>query len=227
MKNKLFTIPAMLSECCRKFENKPALLLDTGAKISYKDMLWDITRTCRILREQGISKGHKVAVFVSENPQSVVSFLAVTRLGAIAVPVTRTFSQEQINHIFMAEKIDAAFINAKELSKLPENTDCSILEMDDNRILKSVNRSIAASGYTITDADIAAVVYETDKNGNFFRREVTHKELATASKKKTNRKDLKALKEAFKGMQIPAFSSIVNYTKQKILPLFYGKSIKL
>jgi len=227
MKNKLFTIPAMLSECCKKFKNKPALLLDTGAKISYKDMLWDITRTCRILREQGISKGHKVAVFVSENPQSVVSFLSVTRLGAIAVPVTNTFSQEQINHIFMAEKIDAAFINAKELSKLPENTDCSILEMDDNRILKSVNRSIAASGYTITDADIAAVIYETDKNGNFIRREVTHKELATASKKKTNRKDLKALKKAFKEMQIPTLSSIVNYTKQKILPLFYGKSIKL
>ena len=227
MKNKLFTIPAMLSEVCRKFENKPALLLDTGGKISFKDMLWDISRTCRILREQGISKGHKVAVFASENPQSVVSFLAVTRLGAIAVPVTKAFTREQINHIFMAEKIDAAFINADKVSDLPENTDCSILEMDDNRILKSVNRTIAASGYTVTDADIAAVVYETDSDGNLSRREVTHKELATASKKKTNRKDLKAIKEAFKGMQLPSLSSIVNYTKQKILPLFYGKSVKL
>ena len=51
MNNVINTIPGVLSKVARKFASKTALFLNNGNTISYNDMLWDVSKTCRTLRE--------------------------------------------------------------------------------------------------------------------------------------------------------------------------------
>ena len=45
MRNVINTIPALLTAVAKKFAVKPAMLLKHGNKISYDDMMWDVSLT--------------------------------------------------------------------------------------------------------------------------------------------------------------------------------------
>ena len=111
MRNVINTIPALLTAVAKKFAVKPAMLLKNGNKISYDDMMWDVSLTCRALKEQGITKSSKVALFMDNSPQCVESFLAITKMGAVAILISYDFSENQIKEILEQEKPDAIFIS--------------------------------------------------------------------------------------------------------------------
>lgn len=187
MKIDISTIPAKLTACCKKFAKKPAFMLKNGSTISYLDMNWDIFRTTRILREQGISKHSKVVLFTDKNPQTVETFFAITRLGAVALLLDRNFTSEQISTIIEKEKPEAIFTDGLESLPLPENCNASILDINDNKILKNANFCMASSDYIIKSSDPAAIKYEVDGTGHLSHRIITQKEVAAAKKVKKNK----------------------------------------
>lgn len=187
MKIDIFTIPAKLTACCKKFAKKPAFLLKNGKTISYLDMNWDIFRTARILREQGISKHSKVVLFIDDNPQTIETFFAITRLGAVALLLDKSFTPEQITSIISKEKPEAIFTNELNTFDLPEDCNASILDINDNKILKNAKFSMASSDYIIRSSDPAAIKYEIDGSGLISHKIITQKEVAAAKKVKKSK----------------------------------------
>ncbi|MCQ2610621.1 MAG: acyl--CoA ligase [Treponema sp.] len=187
MKNKNSTIPSMLSALCKKAPSKTAMFLNNGNKISYEDMMWDVSMTSRALKEQGITKSSKVALFMDNSPQTVVSFLAITKMGAVAVLLRNDFSKEQIASILEEAGPDAVFVSENKMKYLPKIKDMAVLALDDNRVLSSVSRQVSNSITEVKEKDNAVILYGC-QNGQIFRKEYTQEGFADMSSecKKSN-----------------------------------------
>ena len=220
----LTTIPSILARCCRKFSKKPALVLPNGNKISYSDMMWDISRTTQLLKEQGIRKHNKIVLFIDETPSSLETFLAITRLGAVAVVLQYDFTKEQIKNIFEFEKPEITFINEEELGLIPQEAhDYSLLfGMQDNKLLsKNTERKLSVCNYTnaVADSDLAVVGFVVEADKTLTRTEFSQKLIAqTITTFKKNRKAKKEQKQN-------PLNSLVSYAKNLICPVLKGISV--
>jgi acetyl-CoA synthetase len=55
-------------------------------------------RLARLLRQLGIERGDRVAVLLPQVPETIISHLAIYKLGAIVVPLTVLFRQDALLH---------------------------------------------------------------------------------------------------------------------------------
>lgn len=211
MKNVMNTIPVAISSVANKFASKTALFLNNGNKISYNDMMWDVSMTSRALKEQGVTNNSKVALFMDNSPQSVVSFLAITRMGAVAILLNYEFGEKRIKEILAEEKPDVIFVSDYKLNYALGTENASILAIDDNRLLKQVSRQVKNSITEVEEKDDAVVTYSLSENGNFIRKCYTQKAFVEMSSEKAN-------------VSNPV-NSIVDSLKSFIFPIFNGLSV--
>lgn len=145
MKNNIIktlnSIPAMLASNFKKFAGRPAMVFDGGRSISYNDMRWDIFKTANALRSFGGSTPKSVAIFIDDSPQAVETVYSVLSIGAKAVLLRYTMSAEEIKIALEEQQCEVVFIRAESISLLPENCEMSILEIADNRVLKTVDKA--------------------------------------------------------------------------------------
>ncbi|TYB42489.1 class I adenylate-forming enzyme family protein [Actinomadura chibensis] len=73
----------------------PALTWD-GGSWTWADLAERVDRACRALESRGVGRGRRVGVSVSNRPEMVVAFLAVTRLGGVFVPLNPRLSAAEV-----------------------------------------------------------------------------------------------------------------------------------
>ncbi len=211
----LNSIPAVLSKAASKFAVKNAMVLDTGASISYRDMAWDISRTAKLLRNCGIGRNNKVAVFVDSSPQTIETFYAVLNTGAVAVLMRYDLSEREIAEIFEAENPSAVFIRSEYLELVPRLSRAFVFEMADNRVLKSVDKNLASSPAIINAAAgkdrICAVTYfRGEENSVEYHALSNERLLELGSSKAKDEKSIDVLAE---------------YIRRILSALFAGKAV--
>ena len=213
MNNVINTIPGVLSKVARKFASKTALFLNNGNTISYNDMLWDVSKTCRTLREYGIAKNSSVALFMDNSPQCIETFLAITKMGAVAILLDYKFSENQIKEIFAQEKPDAVFVNEKKLNLVLEIENATVFAIDDNRALKQVSRQVKTPITAVAAKDNAVVMFVVTENALLAKQVLTQKSFIqlTSNKGKT--------------LKSPSFNSLVEELKMLIAPIFNGFTV--
>jgi len=89
----------MLRETVERAPQNEALVELGGERISYQEF-WD--RACRVaggLRDNGISRGDRVAIRLSNSLDWCVAFFGVELAGAIAVPVNTRFSGPEVEYV--------------------------------------------------------------------------------------------------------------------------------
>jgi long-chain acyl-CoA synthetase len=65
---------------------KIAIFMD-DKKLSNQKLKQDIDTFARFLEFSGIKKGDRVAMIIGKSIEFIVSFFAITKIGAIAVPI--------------------------------------------------------------------------------------------------------------------------------------------
>ncbi|MCH5282488.1 MAG: AMP-binding protein [Treponema sp.] len=138
----LNSIPAILANNFKKFASRPAMILDDGKTISYNDMRWDIFKTANTLRFFGGNTPKSVAIFIDNSPQAVETIYSVLSIGAKAILLRYTMSANEIKTALEEQQADVIFIRAESISLLPENCEADILEISDNRALKTVDKTM-------------------------------------------------------------------------------------
>ncbi len=68
----------------------------TQEKITYNMLFNSVCSFSSLLKEEGISRGDRVGIFMPMMPETVIAFLSITRIGAIAVPVFSGFGSEAL-----------------------------------------------------------------------------------------------------------------------------------
>src|SRR5919108_5625622 len=69
-------------------------------RIGFGELVERIERLAAGLAERGIRPGDAVALLLGNDPSFVVSFHAVTAMGAVVVPVNPAFKQDELEFTF-------------------------------------------------------------------------------------------------------------------------------
>ena len=214
MKNSINTIPEALSNAYLKRASKTAMILNNGNKITYNDMMWDISMTCSILKDNGIKKDSKVALFMDKTPQCVETFLAIIKTGAVVLLLDYSYSENQIAEIIASENPDLIFVKDSKLDLISKGS-ATVLGIEDNRLLRKVDSDVSRSVTNLAKVngnDNAIVTFTVTDNDLLERNCLTHEafvKLTTGVKKTSNPMD-----------------SLVSALKATVAPLLKGVAVK-
>lgn len=84
-----------------------------GEQLSYAELDDLVTGLAAYLREQGVTPGDRVAIYLQTSPHWVLSALAVWRLGATVVPVNPMYRENEIGDI-IEQATPTAFVSSQE-----------------------------------------------------------------------------------------------------------------
>jgi len=82
------------------YGDKQAIVHPKGRQvISYKELLERVCSLANGLKRLGVGKGDRVMVCTGNRPETIMSYFAIWRIGAIAVPVNPDFKSEELTSI--------------------------------------------------------------------------------------------------------------------------------
>lgn len=67
-----------------------------GRKITYSELLREVSRVAYVLKQMGVKKGDTVAIYLPMIPEALIAFLACTRIGAVHSVVFAGFSSDSL-----------------------------------------------------------------------------------------------------------------------------------
>lgn len=77
----------------------PALIHPrTGAVVSYPDLLSRVRCIGNGLQEAGIRVGDRVCIYLDSSPEYLISYFAIWRIGAVAVPANIVYKEGELLH---------------------------------------------------------------------------------------------------------------------------------
>jgi acyl-CoA synthetase (AMP-forming)/AMP-acid ligase II len=92
------TIPSLLRQAVRRAP-EGELLIVPGRRLTYSDADTRSRRLAQRLLGAGVSKGTHVGLLFPQDPDFLVAFLAVTRIGAVAVPLSTFLRPPELRRV--------------------------------------------------------------------------------------------------------------------------------
>jgi len=224
----------IFEKSAERFPDKTALFF-SDKKISYKE-LYEIT--CRFgqgLKNLGIKKKDKVAVFLHNTPEFIASYFAIIDIGAICVPVNNMLKEEELGFILKdsgAKLIISSvayldIINSAK-AKSPDLKYTIIIDglaPDTFNFYEIVERSIIKKeDHQANPDDVASILYTSGTTGNPKGAMLTHKNFLSNIRSCVSSIDISE-KDNFICV-LPMFHSFA-FTVCILLPLSTGAAIAI
>ena len=114
------TLKDMLERSVEMHAERPSLGTIDGNAMTYAQLGRKVNEISSFLQEQGIIMGDRVALLSENMPNWGVSYLAITTMGAVVVPILPDFRPQEIHHILRNSKSKAIFVSQKLYDKLED-----------------------------------------------------------------------------------------------------------
>jgi len=121
------TVKCLLERTFEKYGSLPSITFVEDQPIVYLQLKQQIQETATALMARNIKKGDRVAIMGENCPNWVIAYLAVTSMGAVAVPILTGFPETDTRHILRNSESQGIFIEPKQRQKL-EGMDNSALK---------------------------------------------------------------------------------------------------
>jgi long-chain acyl-CoA synthetase len=121
------TVKCLLERSFEHYGSLPSIAFVEEQPIVYLQLKQQIQETAGALAERGIMKGDRVAIMGENCPNWVIAYLAITSMGAVAVPILTGFPETDTRHILRNSEAQGIFIEPKQRQKL-EGLDDSALK---------------------------------------------------------------------------------------------------
>ena len=106
------TIGQMLEEVSQEYSGNHALVhTETGARYNYGLLSWEVDRVALGLIDAGIQKGDRVAIWAPNIPEWITAFLALARIGAVAVPIDPDADRDDLHFILVQSECRAMIVS--------------------------------------------------------------------------------------------------------------------
>lgn len=204
-KLKQNTIRHLLEHSVSHYAKLPSIAFAGDMAISYQALFRKINELTAELFRHNIHAGSKVVILGENSPNWVVSYLAVTSMGAVAVPVLPGFSDANIRHIvrdsdseavIVADKLRSAIedFQTPALSKIISLEDFTITTVKESlsehvsKLRQHIQERFGSepSAEAIFQAlpypkpeDLAAIIYTSGTTGNSKGVVLTHSNIVT------------------------------------------------
>lgn len=91
------SVTQLFEEACDKFGGRTALVF-YGKKLSYATLREQIDRFATALSALGLKKGDRVALYLLNSPQFVISYFAVLKIGGTVTPISPVYTSFEIKY---------------------------------------------------------------------------------------------------------------------------------
>ena len=114
--------------CCSRWARNPATAMrvavhweredGTGGALSYGALQAQVNRLSHALSRLGVVHGDRVAIVMSQRPETAVAHLAAYQLGAVAVPLSMLFGPEALEYRLQDSAAKVAIVDATSVENL-------------------------------------------------------------------------------------------------------------
>ena len=117
-----------LSEIVDRFAadlpDHPALVFGEQT-VSYAELLHSINKLANALIRLEVNRGDRVAIIMPNRPEFIISYLAVIRIGAIAVTLNPASTAYELSHYFIDAKPSVVLCTGDQVIKIESLKDRS------------------------------------------------------------------------------------------------------
>ncbi|MCF6332229.1 MAG: AMP-binding protein [Draconibacterium sp.] len=189
------TLPSLFNYSVETFANETSVVFTGEKNYTYKEMGDDVDLLAGMLTDLGVQKNDKVALLSTNMPNWGVAFFAISKVGAIVVPILPDFHENEVKTIIEHSESKILFVSeslyksvneeAIELTNhlilvdnfaiIPEGTSFDDLETLESS-LPSARKDIPH--VEIEEEDLVSIIYTSGTTGNSKGVMLTHKNLA-------------------------------------------------
>ncbi|NLA26464.1 MAG: long-chain fatty acid--CoA ligase [Firmicutes bacterium] len=90
-------LPDLFDEMADRYSKNTAVYF-YGSKIKYGELKKQVRRLAASLHELHVKKGDRVALYLLNSPQFIISYLAVLKLGAVVTPISPVYTSHEVRH---------------------------------------------------------------------------------------------------------------------------------
>jgi len=229
--NQMLTIPFLAGESFRKHGENKAMGFVGEEVINYNQLKERTDAVIRLLEEYSVQPGDKVAILSGSMPNWGVTYLAITSMGAVAVPILPDFSAAEISNVLIHSGAKVLFVSASLNQKMAgfssENLE-TVITAEDFTVIsgdrgKGFNPELKPlREYRVSEEDLAVIIYTSGTTGKSKGVMLTHKNICfTATKVMT----IQHVVDTDVFLSILPLSHTYEQTLGLILPLFNGAAI--
>ena len=194
------TLNSVIDSSCSKFKDMHAVGMAMEDPLTYKMLQERVVALALRLQNEGVVKGDHVAVLSENSPNWGIAYLAVVRLGAVAVPILPDLPESDVHHILNEMRVKVLFITERLIEKIYELSSelrGLVITLDnyetDGEVVSVIpftdylDEAIAALRSDLDDPvfpavveeDIASILYTSGTSGFSKAVMLSHKNLAS------------------------------------------------
>lgn len=226
------TLPSLFAETVRRHPDENALAFAGQTPITYAELNDQILALIAFLEKLGIHPGDKVAILGSNMPNWGAVYLAITFMGAVAVPLLPDFHADEIENIVNHSGSRAIFVSKGLMAKLKEIRTAQLefqCCLEDFRVCREngtpvqFDPSARPTGtFTVEENDLAALIYTSGTTGKSKGVMLTHGNICFTAEKG---KKVQYVDEKDRFLSVLPLSHTYENTIGFILPMICGACI--
>ncbi|MGB3209725.1 MAG: AMP-binding protein [Desulforhopalus sp.] len=234
------TLNYVIDASCSKYKDNPAIGMAMEEPLSYGDFHERILALAARLQREGIAKGDHVAILSENSHNWGIAYLAIVRLGAVAIPILPDLPESDVHHILNAMQVKALFITQKQIDKIYElrkELKGPVITLDNYLAEISIVNVVTFSSYLeealgsfredpesvafppVGEDDLASILYTSGTSGFSKAVMLTHKNLTANAYAASG---LKKIEPGSVWLSILPMSHTYEFTCGFILPLLCG-----
>jgi long-chain acyl-CoA synthetase len=237
------TLNYVIDSSCSKYKNTPAIGMAMEKPLSYGEFHKRILALATRMQKEGIGKGDHVAILGENSHNWGMAYLAIVRLGAVAVPILPDLPESDVHYILNEMQVKVLFTTQKQIEKIYElrkELKGPIITLDDYHAEISVVAVIPFIDYLaealvsfreikdtpvfppVNENDLASILYTSGTSGYSKAVMLSHKNLTANAYAASG---LKKIEPGAVWLSILPMSHTYEFTCGFILPLLCGARI--
>ncbi|MBU3927202.1 MAG: AMP-binding protein [Bacteroidetes bacterium] len=226
------TLPGLFQRSVDQFSDFPFLSFVDETPITYGQANIKVLAVQSILQQIGLKHGDRVALLSTNMPNWGITYLAITGMGAVVVPLLPDFTPEEIKNVLEHSEAVAIFVSSGLRNKIADfngNHLKSTVLIDDFSVISSHYASVEFKldsrpvfNYQVAENDLAAIIYTSGTTGKSKGVMLSHRNICfTAVKGRT----IQAIGHNDRMLSVLPLSHTYENTIGFILPMVGGAAI--
>ena len=114
-----WVLPTVLREQAKRLGKKPFLQFGYGEPLSFYQTNRLANRAANALSDMGVEKADKVAVYMPNSDDYVITWFGILKAGAVMVPVNTAYKMDFLEYIIDSSDSEVLFIAEEYLDRMP------------------------------------------------------------------------------------------------------------
>jgi len=232
MNNKMMlTIPFLAAESFRKHGSNKAMGFVGEDVITYHQLSNRTRAVIRLMEKCGVQKGDRIALLSGSMPNWGVTYMAITSMGAVAVPILPDFTAGEVANVLVHSGASAIFVSnalRPKIEGFKSETLRTVFSNDDFSVISGSNGAVfdpegrPEKEYPVDEEDLAVIIYTSGTTGKSKGVMLTHKNICFTAQQVLT---IQHVVESDVFLSILPLSHTYEQTLGLILPLFNGAAI--